>query len=58
MFQVLPKSMPKSVLIFQTMEEEAILADYDYFGMIFTVIMCHPVSWRQTVNTQHYTSRL
>jgi hypothetical protein len=37
---------------------KSVIHNDDYFAMIFTVILCHPVSWCQTVNTQHYTSLL
>jgi hypothetical protein len=42
----------------QVLIKSVIHKDDYYFGMIFTVILCHPASWCQNVNTQHYTSFL
>jgi len=42
----------------QVLTKYVIHKDEDYFGMTFKVILCHPASWHQTVNTQHYTTLL
>jgi hypothetical protein len=42
----------------QVLTKSVIHKDEDYFGTIFTVFLCHPASWHQTVNIQHYTTLL